>query len=95
MKTAVHGRDPNWGRILSAIGQAGVLWDISNLEIALQQRLVFRGGPVAFDAAELSSALDSDDVTIRVDLAAGDARGRAWGCDLTEGYVRINAEYTT
>jgi len=95
VKAAVHGRDPNWGRILSAIGQTGVLWDVSKLEITLQQRPVYLGGPVAFDAAELSAALDADDVTIRVDLAAGDARGRAWGCDLTEGYVRINAEYTT
>ncbi len=95
VKAAVHGRDPNWGRILSAIGQAGVLWDVSKLEITLQGRPVYLGGPVAFDDAELSAALDADDVTIRVDLAAGDARGRAWGCDLTEGYVRINAEYTT
>lgn len=95
VKSAVHGRDPNWGRILSAVGQTGVLWDESRLEIVLQGEAVYRGGPVAFDGAALSRALDADVVEIRVDLAAGDATGRAWGCDLTEGYVRINAEYTT
>lgn len=95
VKSAVHGRDPNWGRILSAVGQTGVLWDESRLEIVLQGDAVYRGGPVAFDGAALSRALDADVVEIRVDLAAGDASGRAWGCDLTEGYVRINAEYTT
>lgn len=95
VKTAVHGRDPNWGRILSAVGQSGVLWDESRLEILLQGQPVFRGGPVAFDDEALSRALDADEVEIHVDLAAGDARGRAWGCDLTEGYVRINADYTT
>ena len=95
VKAAVHGRDPNWGRILSAVGQSGVLWDASRMEIVLQGDAVFRGGPVAFDDAALSRALDAEVVEIRVDLAAGDATGRAWGCDLTEGYVRINAEYTT
>jgi glutamate N-acetyltransferase/amino-acid N-acetyltransferase len=95
VKTAVHGRDPNWGRILSAIGQAGVLWDGSNVELTLQDVAVYRGAPLAFDEAALSSAMDAEMVEIRVDLAAGDARGKAWGCDLSDGYVRINADYTT
>lgn len=95
VKTAVHGRDPNWGRILSAIGQAGVLWDGSNVELTLQDVAVYRGAPLAFDEAALSSAMDAETVEIRVDLAAGDARGQAWGCDLSDGYVRINADYTT
>ena len=96
VKTAVHGRDPNWGRILSAVGQTGVLWDASSLRIALQGATVFEdGAPRAFDAEEVSKALDAETVEIEVDLAAGRASARAWGCDLTEGYVRINSDYTT
>ncbi len=95
VKTAVHGRDPNWGRIVSAVGQSGVMWDESRLEVVLQGTTVFRGGPLEFDAAALSAAMEDATVAITLDLAAGDARGRAWGCDLTEGYVRINADYTT
>lgn len=95
VKTAVHGRDPNWGRILSSIGQSGATWDQGRIEITLQDLLVYRGEPVDFDAAAVSEALDADVVEIRADLAAGAGRGRAWGCDLTDGYVRINADYTT
>jgi len=95
VKTAVHGRDPNWGRILSSIGQANVLWDPSKLEIVLQEVAVYRGTPLEFDREALSAAMEADAVKIAVDLAAGEAQARAWGCDLTEGYVRINAEYTT
>lgn len=95
VKTAVHGRDPNWGRILSAVGQSGVLWDGSRIEIVLQGTPVYRGEPLAFDAAAVSSAMEADTVEIHIDLAAGPASGRAWGCDLSEGYVRINADYTT
>ncbi|MEX2502445.1 MAG: bifunctional glutamate N-acetyltransferase/amino-acid acetyltransferase ArgJ [Trueperaceae bacterium] len=96
VKTAVHGRDPNWGRILSAVGQTGVLWDASSLRISLQGAVVFEGGaPRTFDADALSQAMDDDAVEIDVDLAAGRSEARAWGCDLTDGYVRINADYTT
>jgi glutamate N-acetyltransferase/amino-acid N-acetyltransferase len=95
VKTAVHGRDPNWGRVLSAIGQSGVLWDGSKIELRLQDVVVYRGAPVDFDPDALSAAMDAEVVEIRVDLAAGDARAHAWGCDLTDGYVRINADYTT
>lgn len=95
VKAAVHGRDPNWGRILSALGQSGALWDGSNVEVSLQGTLVYRGAPLPFDEGTVSAALDAEVVEIRADLAAGDARGRAWGCDLTSDYVRINADYTT
>ena len=95
VKSAVHGRDPNWGRILSSLGQSGAMWDGAKVEITLQGTPVYRGTPLAFDAAAVSASLDTDTVEIRADLAAGDARGRAWGCDLTADYVRINADYTT
>ncbi|NBC96863.1 MAG: N-acetylglutamate synthase, partial [Deinococcus-Thermus bacterium] len=95
VKAAVHGRDPNWGRVLSAVGQSGAVWDEARVEVTLQGTTVYRGEPLDFDAAALSGALDAEAVEVRIDLAAGPADGRAWGCDLTEGYVRINADYTT
>lgn len=95
VKSAVHGRDPNWGRILSAVGQAGVVADLSAVAIRLQGTTVYRGAPVAFDADAVSQAMRGPDVRIEVDLAAGGAEGRAWGCDLTAEYVKINALYTT
>jgi len=95
VKAAVHGRDPNWGRILSAIGQSGVVADIDNLTVRLQGLTVFHGASQPFDEAYVSKAMHAPEVVIEVDLAAGEASARAWGCDLTADYVRINAEYRT
>jgi glutamate N-acetyltransferase/amino-acid N-acetyltransferase len=95
VKAAVHGRDPNWGRILSAVGQAGVVADLGAVAIRLQGTPVYRGAPTPFDADAVSQAMRGPDVLIEVDLAAGGAEGRAWGCDLTADYVKINALYTT
>ena len=95
VKAAVHGRDPNWGRILSAVGQAGVVADLGAIAIKLQGTQVYQGAPTPFDADELSQAMRDPDVRIEVDLAAGSAEGQAWGCDLTADYVKINALYTT
>lgn len=95
VKAAVHGRDPNWGRILSAIGQSGAVADLSAVAIRLQGTVVYRGHPLPFDATELSRAMRSPDVRIAIDLAAGAAEGVAWGCDLSADYVKINALYTT
>jgi glutamate N-acetyltransferase/amino-acid N-acetyltransferase len=95
VKAAVHGRDPNWGRILSAVGQAGVVADLGAIAIRLQGTEVYRGAPTPFDADAVSQAMRGPDVRIEVDLAAGSAEGQAWGCDLTADYVKINALYTT
>jgi len=95
VKAAVHGRDPNWGRVLSAVGQSGAVADLSAVSVRLQGTTVYQGRPLEFDAAALSQAMRSPDVRIEVDLAAGDADGHAWGCDLSADYVKINALYTT
>lgn len=95
VKSAMHGNDPNWGRILAAVGRSGALCDLANLEIRLQDTLVYRGAGMEFDAAAVSKALDATDVLVSVALGAGEAAGTAWGCDLSEDYVRINADYTT
>jgi len=95
VKAAIHGRDPNWGRVLSAIGQSGVVADVDNVVVHLQGVEVFRGTSRPFDEAAVSAAMHAPEVRIEVDLAAGDAEASAWGCDLTADYVLINAEYRT
>lgn len=95
VKAAAHGNDPNWGRVLSTVGASGAVFDLSKVRIALQGQDVYRGEPQPFDPEALSKSLDAETVTIAVDLAAGDATGTAWGCDLSAEYVRINAEYHT
>jgi glutamate N-acetyltransferase / amino-acid N-acetyltransferase len=95
VKSAIHGRDPNWGRILSAVGSTGVVANLGAVVIRLQGHLVFEGESRDFDEPTVSKAMDAKDVLIEVDLAAGEGVGHAWGCDLSAEYVRINAEYRT
>jgi len=97
VKTAVHGADPNWGRVAMAIGKCSEYTDIN------QDTVVIRFGsqevyPVRVDEsglAQLSEYMKGDDVLIHVSLQTGTASATVWGCDLTDGYVRINADYTT
>ncbi len=94
-KSAVHGHDPNWGRILVALGRSGAVFDPAACHIAMQGVTVYDGRPVAFDAAGTSDLLKDENVRISVSLGDGPGSGSAWGCDLTAEYVRINADYTT
>ena len=105
VKTAVNGRDPNWGRIVAAAGRAGVAFDPAALALWLgPHQLMEFGEPLPFDRLAASrymqeradSAYLSDDtVSIRLVVGAGSGIGIAWGCDLSDQYVRINADYTT
>jgi len=95
IKAAVHGADPNWGRILAAVGRSGAVSDLANVRVAMQGVELYRGEPVDFDASAVSALLRHEDVLIEADLAAGNYSGEAWGCDLSPEYVRINADYTT
>lgn len=95
VKAAIYGADPNWGRILAAIGRSGAVVDLARIEVRLQGTLLYSSGPEGFDAAAVSAALRRDEVSIAVDLHAGEASGVAWGCDLSPEYVSINADYTT
>ncbi len=95
VKAAVHGADPNWGRILAAVGRSGAVSDLANIRIALQGELVYQGTVQAFDRQALSTRLREEEVLIEVDMAAGENVGEAWGCDLSPEYVHINADYTT
>jgi glutamate N-acetyltransferase/amino-acid N-acetyltransferase len=97
VKTAVHGADPNWGRIVSAAGYAGVPFDPARLELRLNGTLLFRGGsPVAFDEAAVSASIRDARETV-VDLSVGEGPGRIrfFSSDLTADYVRLNADYHT
>jgi glutamate N-acetyltransferase/amino-acid N-acetyltransferase len=96
VKAAVHGQDPNWGRIAMAVGNAGVPIDQDRMDIYVGEHQVARSGEVCrFERAAVASAMGAEEVVLRVCLNSGRASGKAWGCDLTEGYVKINAEYTT
>jgi glutamate N-acetyltransferase/amino-acid N-acetyltransferase len=97
VKTAVAGADPNWGRILSAAGNTGVVFDASRTDIYLQGTLVCQGGFAApFSEAEVKTKLAAKDCLIEF-LVRGKGKGqsRFWTCDFTEGYIRINASYRT
>ena len=105
VKTAVNGRDPNWGRIVAAAGRAGVAFDPSALALWLgPHQLMEFGEPLPFDRLAASrymqervdgAYLSDDTVSIRLVVGAGSGIGIAWGCDLSDQYVRINADYTT
>jgi len=97
VKTAIAGADPNWGRILSAAGNAGVEFNPSKTDIHLQGVLVCRGGVAApFSEAALRKKLDEPECEIRLAIrGAGKGEARFWTCDLTEDYIRINASYRT
>jgi glutamate N-acetyltransferase/amino-acid N-acetyltransferase len=97
VKTAVAGCDANWGRILSAAGNAGVEFDPAKADISLQGVPVCRGGLAApFDEPELKSKLAARDCEIRFALRGkGKGAARFWTCDFTEEYIRINASYRT
>ena len=105
VKCAVHGRDPNWGRIVAAAGRAGVSMDPDAVALWLgEHQLMASGQPLDFDRSAASAYmreraagayLMDDTVLIRIQVGSGSGRGRAWGCDLSDQYVRINADYTT
>jgi glutamate N-acetyltransferase/amino-acid N-acetyltransferase len=96
VKAAVYGSDPNWGRIACAAGYSGAEVDFDRMDVFVGQVALVRGGEIlAFDRSAAAQALRGPDVFITVDLHLGPGAGRAWGCDLTERYVEINAEYTT
>jgi len=110
VKCAIHGRDPNWGRIVAAAGRAGVPLDQEAVALWLgPHQLMAAGQPLAFDRAAASRYLvqtasgaylggpgpSGDTAEIRLEVGPGPGQGVAWGCDLSDQYVRINADYTT
>lgn len=96
VRTAVAGGDPNWGRILAAAGRAGVPMTPETATISVNAVPLFeRGRPASSSLEARQKAFREAEVTIRVDLGRGSGSATIWTCDLTEGYIRINADYTT
>jgi len=97
VKAAIHGNDPNWGRIVAALGRSRARVREDRLDVYLNDVCVMKQGcPIPFSKEEMVSAWsNSDNVLIRLCLNLGDGQATAWGCDLSEEYVRINSRYTT
>jgi glutamate N-acetyltransferase/amino-acid N-acetyltransferase len=96
VKTAVHGGDPNWGRIVCALGYSGAELALDKLHLSVGGLVVFeRGAGVNVDLSAVRRAFEQPEIEIVATLGLADGRAEAWGCDLSEEYVRINADYTT
>jgi glutamate N-acetyltransferase / amino-acid N-acetyltransferase len=96
VKTAVHGGDPNWGRIVCALGYSGAELALDKLHLTVGGQVVFtRGAGVDVDLTAVRHAFEQPEIEIVATLGLADGRAEAWGCDLSEEYVRINADYTT
>jgi len=96
VKTAIHGGDPNWGRIVCALGYSGADMAIDRLRLSIGGVTVFeRGAGVEVDLDEVRRIFERPEIEIVAGLGMGEGASEAWGCDLSEEYVRINADYTT
>ncbi|MEH6906160.1 bifunctional ornithine acetyltransferase/N-acetylglutamate synthase [Neobacillus drentensis] len=96
VKTAIYGTDPNWGRIVTAIGYSGVPVEPNAIKVSIGPFTVFENGlPSNFVEEEVKGYLESENVKLSVELNQGEYSATAWGCDLTYDYVKINASYRT
>ena len=96
VKTAIHGGDPNWGRLIAVAGRAGVAFELSRAAVVIGSTVLFENGRPHDEASpEAAEYLTGKDLTVSVDLGAGGASSTVWTCDLSAEYVRINAEYRT
>jgi glutamate N-acetyltransferase / amino-acid N-acetyltransferase len=96
VKTAIHGGDPNWGRLICAAGRAGVTLDPSRAGVTVGSIVLFKDGQPHDELAPAAAEyLQGTELTIGVDLGSGDASSTVWTCDLSAEYVRINADYRT
>jgi glutamate N-acetyltransferase/amino-acid N-acetyltransferase len=96
VKAAVHGGDPNWGRIIAAVGRSGAEVVEPRLDLYIGGICLVKGGsPLPFDEKKAVKALTDSQVAIELNLNLGRAKATAWGCDLSEEYVTINSQYTT
>ena len=96
VKCAIHGSDPNWGRIICAVGSCGVKLNKDRLSCKIGGIAVFRNGqPAKFDPKKVSKMISAKEHTISIDLGIGKATDFCYGCDLSREYVTINADYHT
>jgi glutamate N-acetyltransferase/amino-acid N-acetyltransferase len=96
VKTAIHGGDPNWGRLIAVAGRAGVAFELSRAAVTIGSTVLFQDGrPYDEAAPEAAEYLKNADINVTVHLGAGRAASTVWTCDLSAEYVRINADYRT
>ena len=96
VKSAVHGNDPNWGRVVAAVGRSGVEVVESKIDLYIGNICVIKGGhPLPFNREDVINVLRNVEVSISLQLNLGSGSATAWGCDLSEEYVTINSQYTT
>ena len=96
VKTAINGEDPNWGRIVSAAGYAGIPLDESKLKLSVNKIMIYKNGlPVTPFPKKLLSEMKKNEITIQLYLGKGNKSATLWTCDLSKEYVKINADYHT
>ena len=95
VKTAIFGNDPNWGRILAAVGYSGAEVIPDKVDLYLKEKIVENGQPLNFSRQKIIEHLESsDEIKIIIDLKMGEESATVWGCDLTYDYVKINTKYS-
>ena len=96
VKSAVYGTDPNWGRLLMAVGRSGAAAEEEKIDLFINGVCIMEAGkPIPFHRDAVVALMRQPEVTFRLNLNLGDGKATAWGCDLTEEYVIINSAYTT
>ena len=95
VKTAIAGEDPNWGRVVMAVGKAGERADRDRLRIRFGPHLIADGGQAVpgYDETPVAAYMKGQDIEISVDVGVGRGAATVWTCDLTHGYISINADY--
>jgi glutamate N-acetyltransferase/amino-acid N-acetyltransferase len=96
VKAAIHGADPNWGRVVAAVGRSGADMDEAKIDLFLgESQVIEAGSPLKSGKRAVSQLLKGREINLRVNLNLGEGSATAWGCDLSEEYVAINSEYMT
>jgi len=96
VKSAIHGNDPNWGRVVAAVGYSGADVLVEKVSFSINDITIMEAGtPIAFHRDAVISIMNNPEVALTVKLGLGDGIAVAWGCELTEEYVQFNSAYTT
>ena len=96
VKTAVHGNDPNWGRIVMAVGKSGADVDPSKVDLYINEVFIMEGGlPIPYSKDAVVATMQAPEISFRIHLNLGEGAATAWGCDMSEEYVTFNSAYTT
>jgi glutamate N-acetyltransferase/amino-acid N-acetyltransferase len=96
VKSAIHGADPNWGRIIVALGYSGAQVEEERVALYINDVCIMEGGrPIPYFKDAVVLTMSGPDVSLRLNLGLGDGSATAWGCDLSEEYVNFNSAYTT